>query len=600
VLVAFQALAAESVITNSVMIDEFAHLPAGVAYLQRGLFAMYDENPPLARYLIALPATVSGARMDYSHAGMTRRWEWGVAHDFRKINAARYFALFTWGRYVVVGLSVICGALIFRWTKSLYGTAAALVCAALWFTDPNVLAHSTIATTDIAASLFGLLATYWYFGFLRRPTSSSACVSGLGLGLAIATKFSMLVLLPAWVLMAFCQIRSSGDSSAKPTWRTGARAAVMAAIALLTINSLYGFRGTLTPLGSFTFISPLLSGSPASQSGEFVGNRFQGTWLSSLPIPLPIDFVIGFDSQLEDQQLGRPANLSADQLVAGGFWYSPLRTMFYKLPLGSLVLILLALGYAVPDLLRLRGSDCMPWIPAMLLMGFLCSQTGGLNFVFRYALPVLPFLLIGVGKLVAILWQHRFGKVLIFASVLCNILALLSIRPSYISFGNELAGGSDGARRMFLGSNYDWGQDLFRLVRWAQANPELRPLSVVYYGPIDPAETGLATSLPPAALFRNPRDVPAEGPTGVFYLAISSNGLHGLPCQFAGASASRQLQIVQSPHLTPEKAVARVGRTIYIFRIEPPGTSQDDNRLTIEMLKGCIKDIEPGDLISTP
>lgn len=159
-LLAYEALAAESVTTNSVLIDEFAHIPAGVAYWQRGLFSMYDENPPVARYLMSIPATLVSARMDYTHAGRSRRWEWAVAQDFRKANSARYLAMFAWGRYVVVGLSVGCGALIYLWAGRLYGTAGALAAAAFWFSDPNVLAHSTAATTDVPAAFFALIASY--------------------------------------------------------------------------------------------------------------------------------------------------------------------------------------------------------------------------------------------------------------------------------------------------------------------------------------------------------------------------------------------------------------------------------------------------------
>lgn len=278
VLVAFEALAAESVTTNSIMVDEFAHLPAGVAYWQRGLFSMYDENPPLARYLVAIPATLAGARMDYARAGLVRRWEWDVAQDFRKANAARYLAMFAWGRFVVAGLAVACGALIFRWTDRLHGPAAALVCATLWFSDPNVLAHATVATTDLATACFGLLATYWFCGFLSRPTGASACLSGVGLGLAVGTKFSMLLLVPAWIAMAVAMAWSRRDCLALSTWRRAlTRAAVVPAMALLTLNLLYGFRGTFRLLGPLTFTSPLLSGCPATSSGDLVGNRFRNT-----------------------------------------------------------------------------------------------------------------------------------------------------------------------------------------------------------------------------------------------------------------------------------------------------------------------------------
>ncbi|MGC8642995.1 MAG: ArnT family glycosyltransferase [Isosphaeraceae bacterium] len=601
VLLGFEALAAEAVTTNCVVIDEFAHLPAGVAYWQRGLFSMYDENPPLARYLVALPAVLSRARMDYSHAGVVERWEWRVSHDFRWANAARYFSMFVWGRFVVVALAVACGALIFWWAKALHGETAGLVCAALWFTDPNVLAHATIATTDIATSLFGLLATYWFWRFLRQPSAFSAALSGFGLGLALGSKFSMLILPPAWVLMALASAWPRRTVlTARLGSRLGALGLLMLAGALLTVNLLYCFRGTLTPLGSFTFTSPTLSGLPAGESGDLVGNRFQGTILGRLPVPLPADFVIGFDSQLNDAQAHRPANLSEGRLVAGGFWYSPLRTLFFKLPVGSLLLIILALGQVAGGAFRRRTGAGLIWIVPVCLLGFLCAQAGGLNFALRYALPALPFLLIGAGEVVAAAWNRRLGKALVLCSLLLNVAALISTRPSYLSFGNALAGGPSGAQRMFLGSNFDWGQDLFRLKTWADQNPGLRPLCVVFYGPIDPVEIGIGTCLPPSSFFRAPHQLPGEGPPGCFYLAVSSNGLHGLPSQIAGASSILPLQIIESPRVKPESAMARIGRTIYVFRVEAPTASAGDKALVAEQLAGCIRDVGPDDLVSTP
>ena len=223
-----------------------------------------------------------------------------------------------------------------------------------------------------------------------------------------------------------------------------------------------------------------------------------------------------------------------------------------------------------------------------------------MNFALRYALPAIPFLLVGAGEVVAAARNHRLGKALVLCSLLLNIAALISIRPSYLSFGNELAGGPDGAQQMFLGSNFDWGQELFRLKAWAHENPGLRPLCVAYYGPIDPVEIGIETCLPPSNFFRAPHQYPGDGPHGCFYLAISSNGLNGLPCQIAGALSLLPLQIIQSPRLKPETAMARVGRTIYVFRVETPGASAGDKVLTTGQLAGCIRDVELDDLVSTP
>ena len=114
-----------------------------------------------------------------------------------------------------------------------------------------------------------------------------------------------------------------------------------------------------------------------------------------------------------------------------------------------------------------------------------------------------------------------------------------------------------------------------------------------------PTEFGLETSLLPSAFFQDPEGVQGKGPEGVFYWAISSNGLHGLPCLVVGGDSSVP-GIIKSPLLNPKNAVARAGRTIYIFKVGPSGSVVGGRTLAADSLSGCIKKIEVGDLIGTP
>ena len=47
--------------TNSVTFDEFAHLPAGVAYWRHADFSIFDLSPPLLRLVAAAPPTLAGS-----------------------------------------------------------------------------------------------------------------------------------------------------------------------------------------------------------------------------------------------------------------------------------------------------------------------------------------------------------------------------------------------------------------------------------------------------------------------------------------------------------------------------------------------------------
>src|SRR5688572_4406456 len=54
------ALLVWAAVRNSVAYDEFAHLPAGVAYLRHGELSIYNQTPPLLRWWGAWPALLAG------------------------------------------------------------------------------------------------------------------------------------------------------------------------------------------------------------------------------------------------------------------------------------------------------------------------------------------------------------------------------------------------------------------------------------------------------------------------------------------------------------------------------------------------------------
>jgi len=62
-IVAHSVLLIWSASRNSVTFDEYAHLPAGVAYWKFGwrAFAVHNLSPPLVRLIAAAPVVVAGA-----------------------------------------------------------------------------------------------------------------------------------------------------------------------------------------------------------------------------------------------------------------------------------------------------------------------------------------------------------------------------------------------------------------------------------------------------------------------------------------------------------------------------------------------------------
>jgi hypothetical protein len=600
IIVSFEVLTAGAIRTNAIVVDEFAHLPAGVAYWRDGLFSMYDENPPFVRYLISAPAFACGAKMDYSRAGTTRRWEWAVGHDFRRANRNRCGIYFVAGRTIVASLSVGCGLLILLWSKQLNGLSAALVCSTLWFLDPNVIAHSSIATTDIGTAALILFASFFFWRYLRRPNPLDAVVAGVGLGLALGSKFSAVVIFPVWITdVIFRKWQASRDDTrARP--RVLDLVAIVV-IALAVLNCLYKLHGMFTPLGNYAFISPTLSGLDIpSANGEITGNRFFGTWLGRLPLPLPRDYLLGLDSQMFDQQVGKFGDLENGRLVQSGRWYAPLRTLVYKLPVGSLAFTCFALAYWFLQVYRRCFPEVIIVAIPVLLIVLLCAEGGGLKVAFRYSLPALPFLFILMARPIQYaLSSGKVGRIAVAVCLLWNIVSLVRTSPSYLAYGNEIVGGHDGAQRTFLGSNFDWGQDLLLLKQWADSHPDLGPIAFTYYGPLHPAEVGLKTR-PLPLQFEQPDISPSTMPHEGFYWVVSSNVLHGLPGLLSIDGSTTMEGILRHEWLRKENAIARVGQTLFVFRIHSDDGIGHPGHTTVGLLKGCIKRINPDDFIGSP
>lgn len=248
---------------------------------------------------------------------------------------------------------------------------------------------------------------------------------------------------------------------------------------------------------------------------------------------------------------------------------------------------------------KLNQTDVDYIIFPLLFIGFLCSQRG-LNFAYRYAIPAIPFLICFIGRIVNHPWiiRMRYAPVIICVSI--NILSILGSRPYYLSYGNELIGGVNGAQKIFMGSNFDWGQDLFRLKKWADQLPNSTRLIVSYYGPISPTELSIPTTEAPRCLW-DPNVNCKDMRGGLIFWAISSNLINGLPAIVFGDKHESPPGIIKSSLLNPQNAYSRIGSTIFIFRIV-------DNRmlhtcsydLKIDDLKYCIKPIQNDDLLVTP
>jgi hypothetical protein len=524
-LISHYALAASSLLLENPTVDEVCHLPAGVTYWQTGSFRLYHHNPPLIKMAAALPILSEANEF----RGIVNAPIWKqqsipqapFGHAFAQMLAPRYFEVFTKARLVMPLFSILGGLVVFFWSRKLFGDRAALLSLTLWCLCPNILAHGRLITSDVGASALGAAATFTFWRYLHRPTWGRAAITGLVLGLAQLSKFSMLLLYLLWpVLWLLFELSRPGRRiSPRELGRSAAHGFLIVFLSILTINLGYGFEGTGRRLGSFGFASRSFLTKPGFTPGKNENplinlawkhrvNRFRGTWLAGLPAPFPEHYLVGFDEQkIEadgipliwmDPTATNPDAVTGYTVYLDGVlrrtgWRSYYVLAFlYKTPEGTIALLAVAtLLFFATKKARANWGD-----EAVLLMfpvTFFAAMTflTDINIGLRYVLPIFPYLFVFIGRLgqwadglSARNWRAAWAAILVALGL--TAVSTLSVHPHYLAHFNRLSGGPDRDPPRLIDSNLDWGQDLIGLREWLRNHPEEGPIGLAYFGHIPP------------------------------------------------------------------------------------------------------------------
>ena len=512
-----------SIRLHSVCTDEAAHIPSGLIHWHAGTYAAYRVNPPTPRMLATLPLLATGCQWvddePEKYSDPFARNELNIRKPFFDFNRTHYHDFVFLSRIAGVFWSCLGGILIFQWARELCGYRGAILSLVLWCFDPTILAYAQIVTPDLPCAVAGLWAMYTFRRYLQNSVWPAAVFAGGVLGIALLTKFTLLVLLPVCLVLLIVSPRIP-DVSTFRTWRVRAGHAALALVAmLLVVNLAYLFEGSGRRLGEIPFVSRMFAGPRApldpKRGAAGAAYPFRDTWLGSLPSPVPEDWLRGIDVQrrdFEEFRNTRPSYL-AGKWRDGGWWYYYVVALAIKLPLGTIVLILAGMLAAM---IRRRCSaswreELAIYLPALAIITLVSSQTG-FNHHMRYVLPALPFLFVGTAKLGSLLnggstsvarpesskgvagdprpsktqgvppkLRRMVLDALIVGCVLWSTVSSLSFYPHSMSYFNEAVGGPENGHAYLVDSNIDWGQDLFFLKRWLDQHPEARGLRTAVY-----------------------------------------------------------------------------------------------------------------------
>jgi len=389
--------------------------------------------------------------------------------------------------------------------------------------------------------------------------------------LAELAKTTWLLLFPVWPALWLVWAFSAPLDPAIQSRRS--QALQLTCLLLLGIASIdvgYGGERVFRPLGRFRFTSQTLGGDVDAEIRCRQGaNRFQGTWLEALPVPLPENYVLGLDIQKRDFEAGLYSYLRG-QWRTDGWWSYYVYACAVKTPLGTLLLLSLAAGLSIWP--RFGGAG---WRNETVLLGppvaifLLVSFQTGINHHARYVLPALPFLFIFASKVVKPGGgQGKLLGCITGLALAASIASSMSVYPHSLSYFNELVGGPRRGPQHLLGGNVDWGQDILYLRSWYRDHPLARPLHLAHAAYFDPVVAGLPFAEPPVD--PNWRYLGGQTPaSGVGphpgWHAVSVNRLHDWTDQYA--------------YFRRFQPLVTVGYSIHVYHL----TLDDANRVRREL-----------------
>ena len=545
-----------SVRDKSATVDEFVHVPTGCYYWKTGDFTVSGLNPPLLKLWSTLPVVPMHPKLlpvVPEPADRSPEYPWIFGDAFMNQNWDRYDEMLQRARLPVMVLSVVCGLVLFLWTRKAYGLGAALAALALFVIEPNVLAHGRLATQDSGMMLAFLLTLFFFDGLLVHGGWWRAIVVGVFLGMACLVKYSGLVValgLVAALLVCVIFLRDfrfklavPGEKRFRPgrrrlTYQTVVVLLVVGVVALMVVNLQYGFAGTCRLLRPDRMRSAAMK-------------RLANSWVGYVPVPLPRDYLSGLDGQQLSVERGETINYLNGRWSRHGWWYYYLEAFLLKVPIPVLLLLVLAVvSHFLVRTQKWRAG--WPVAAACVVFWAFHSIGSNKNIGLRYMLPLFPVMLMLAGRSVLLL-RRLSGRAKQALVALLVVLAgwavseTVRIHPHYLAYFNQIAGGPRGGARYLLDSNIDWGQDLKGLADYLKKEHVEGPVYVGYFGHVAPELYGIKAQ--PVS----------RGIMGT--VAVSLNYLCGMRYRYP-KDYFRWLR--------KRKPVAIIGHTIYVYRtIEP-------------------------------
>jgi hypothetical protein len=485
---------------TSLTFDEKAHIPAGYSYLKYQDYRINPEHPPLIKSFSAVPLLF----LDLNFPLESSNWQqkdsppqWWVQFDlgdefiYQSNNNPRQIIL--WSRFAMILMLLFLGWFLFHWAREIGGNKTGLMALVLFSFSPTLIAHGQLVTTDVGAALGVVLATRFWLRFLEKPVWKNVLLASLFLGIGLLFKFSLALLIPFLGIITFIHVLLN---SPRNLIKIAGLSLAIGVIALTAVIwPIYAFHTHNYPIEQqIRDTRSDLAPNPTPFLRDIVYSMTENNSTRSLA-----QYFRGLLMATQRTGFGNTVYLLGE-ISAKGWWYYFPVVYLLKEPLALHLLSLIVLFFffsflfkkrRVKDLVSLvletiRNNFTLFSFLVFIVIYWTAALIGNLNIGTRHLIPTLPFVYLIISEGVRRISLKRKRIAFLFSGCFVwYIFSSLSSFPHYIPYYNELAGGSDIGYLHAVDSNYDWGQDFYRLISFVNDN-DIEKIHLDYFGGENP------------------------------------------------------------------------------------------------------------------
>jgi 4-amino-4-deoxy-L-arabinose transferase-like glycosyltransferase len=558
---------------KSMTFDEMAHLTGGYTYWAFDDYRLHPENGNWPQRLAALPAVMSGAGFP-----ALNQPAWTTSNLYVMGDQYLYFSgndadtLLSRARAVMTLVGVALGALVYAWSRRLVSPEAGWVSLVLFVFSPTFLAHGPLATSDMTAALYFTAAAGAIWAAMQRVTPARVLGAAVLVAGCVLSKLSGPILAPIAIIMLVVRVidgRPLTVAFRGVAVEHGGRARqlavllgvllVFALVAWALLWASYGFR--YTAFSAATTGKDAFLGQVQDQPG--IAGRVLSAARQHRLLPEAYIYASLITVQFASE---RAAFLNGQFATTGWWWYFPyafsVKTTIPAMLMGVLALAALVVRWkdgrdGATGWARARTS-LYAGTPLLALVGiyWLFALASNLNIGHRHLLPIYPALCMLAGG--AAFWirplfppaqadapQTGRGRrarktraasqpassaavralgVATLALLGWHVAESIAIRPSYLAYFNQLAGGPSQGYLHLADSSLDWGQDLPALKQWldrAGLQPGGGNVYLSYFGTARPEYYGIQATPLAGFIDRRPPAPPVPLGGGVYCVSAT-------------------------------------------------------------------------------